>query len=224
MHLLNMKNNLPTEPVASNQDKYITRAEISANLNNSMKNIEIETKILDIDKDSTQFIIESLGWEKIWEWEILWSYYIKWDDKIRIRKEERWYVVCTKKNISTDKWVLQREENEVVITNPEEFHQLIALLWYTKSKDIAKYRTSYSLMSHRIDIDFLYAEWIHILEIEGTDIWEIEKIVTLLWFSTWNMVSARSQEAIDRIVRSKNILLKMWIKPFVEGILTTLKQ
>lgn len=143
--------------------------------------IEREWKIIWVNKQQLIQTIELNGWTKTFEGIVSGEYYKCWNQKIRVRNEKRWLVVCLKKKVEEKSNVKIREEIEIVVDSKENLLLIFKELWITETKKVSKYRTSYSFWKCHLDIDEY--EWIPtILEIEGETDEEIIEVASLLWY------------------------------------------
>lgn len=156
--------------------------------------LEKEVKILDIDKESVEKKLLSLGANKTFDWFIHDIYYdfpdgdnMKMEENkrlFRVRKkwEEHLYTIKRKRNKKSEgweKWVKVADEWENTITDVDSFTKVLEKYWMTKTREKMKHRTSYKLWNIEFDIDKY--EWIPtLIEIEAPSSEDIKKYISLL--------------------------------------------
>lgn len=136
----------------------------------SLNNIfmqEIEVKILDIDKQKTILVLESLWAKKIYDGIIEWFFFKNTEGKkIRLRKTNTGNNVNYKKRLPSN-YAIANVEFETSIWSVKTMKNILQEIWFLEYGYSKKYRTSYCIDNIIFDIDTY--EWIpDVLEIEGT--------------------------------------------------------
>lgn len=167
--------------------------------------IEIEVKILEINKESVENNLIALGAIKTFDGDIHAIYYDlpenglkKTGKALRLRKEgER--TILTLKSHRENASAKERTEHEAEVCDFEKMKTLLEILGYAPWLEMRKHRTSYELGSTHIELDRYYAphEFIpEFLEIEGRDIETIHRSAEALGFSKHN---CRPWDVVDLI-------------------------
>jgi adenylate cyclase, class 2 len=141
--------------------------------------IEIEIKILGIDRNAVEERLIALGATKIFDDEIYALYYDFPDSSIRrngsvlrLRREGRKSVVTLKKNIESTEAKI-KEEHETEVSDFLEMKYLMETLGLKVWLEMTKHRTSYAFKGVHFEIDAYHGAYDYIpqfLEIEGNDI------------------------------------------------------
>jgi adenylate cyclase class 2 len=153
---------------------------------------EIEVKILEIDKSSTEERLISLGAKKVFDDEIHAFYYDFPDNSLRqhgcslrLRKEGKKSVLTLKKNIESTEAKI-REEIETEISDFNAMQCLIETLGLKAWIEMKKHRTSYEFRGVHFEIDAYHDKYNYIpqfMEIEGHDIETVYTYAELLGFT-----------------------------------------
>jgi adenylate cyclase, class 2 len=150
--------------------------------------LEIEIKILEINKKEMELKLISLGAEKIID-DIVETYYLdknseltKKKNVLRLRKIGDKNFITFKSKIE-DKNYSKREEHEIEINNFENALKLLNGLGFEIIEKIKKHRTSYKINNTKFEIDEHLEDNSFIpclMEIESNNEIEIEKYINIL--------------------------------------------
>lgn len=163
-----------------------------------MTKMEIEVKILEIDKGKIISILENLDAKKKFEGDLQTTYfdYPGMDLRnskrlLRIRKKGNNIILTAKETVSRD-GIRKSNEYETVVEDFEMMRKILKTLGFIEySKDL-KHRTSYKIKNSLVEID----EREHVptwLEVESPNDEELKEIVVLLGYTmeeTSTMVTA----------------------------------
>lgn len=154
--------------------------------------IEIEVKILEIDRESVEKKLIALGARKTFDDKIHAIYYDLRDNSLketgktlRLRKEGERTILALKLHIE-NALAKERTEHEVEVCRFEEMKTVIEGLGYTPWLEMQKQRTSYEIQGTHVELDRYYGQHDFIpefLEIEGRDIETIYRCAEALGFS-----------------------------------------
>ncbi len=147
------------------------------NFRNIMSKLEIEAKVLEIDKDSVIAKLENLGAIKIFDDELCAIYYYKdgiinQNNALRLRKEGKEIVLTHKEKIGVDEISKSFDETEVSIGDFDTMNKILHSLGFEDLSRNRKRRISYKLDDTRFEIDEYMDEYGNIpvfLEIEASD-------------------------------------------------------
>ncbi len=149
---------------------------------------EIEVKILEIDCQSVNQKLESLGAKKVFEGEVTASYYDFSNGKLgkdglvlRLRKKEQTVELTLKKKLSQAEAKIM-QEYEVNVTNFEAMQNILYGLGLKEIKTAKKHRISYVLDDLHFDLD-TYSGIPTFLEIEAPTLEKVREYVVKLGFS-----------------------------------------
>ncbi len=151
------------------------------------RHMEIEAKILKVDRPKLMQRLESLGAKEVFDGEIYTLFYDTSDasisrrgDLLRLRKMGDKTYLTYKRHIS-DRTAKIRDEHETEVGSFEEVNSILTSLGFEVTETMHKHRTSYSFDGSRIEIDVHLDKYSYIpplMEIEAAsleDIWEIAK-------------------------------------------------
>jgi len=142
-----------------------------------MSKIEIEVKILEIDKDDIIKKLNSLGAIKVFD-EYMDAIYYKKDGTIdinnalRLRREGDKSILTYKKKYNDSNLSKSFFEDEVVVEDFDKMHYILLNLGFDVYNQNRKHRISYKIGSTRFEIDDYLDKYHHIpvfLEIEVSD-------------------------------------------------------
>ena len=167
---------------------------------------EIETKILEINKNQIEAALIRLGAKRVFDGEIETSFFdfkdgtiIKAKDLLRLRKEED-KVELTYKKVHVTQTAKVAQEFSVEVSDLETMKQILAFLGLSQIETMLKHRTSYTLDKARLDIDRYEGKYSYIpefLEIEAETAASIHKYATLLGFSNKDCLPWSTQDLIN---------------------------
>lgn len=167
--------------------------------------IEIEVKILEINRESIEKKLNALGAKKIFDDDIRAVYYDLPDSRLkktgkalRLRTEGN-KTVLTLKSYRENALAKERAEQEVEVFGFEEMKTLLEGLGYAPWLEMHKHRTSYELEGTHVEFDHYCGQYAYIpefLEIEGGDIETIYSCAEALGFTR---LDCRSWDVADLI-------------------------
>ena len=154
--------------------------------------LEIEVKILEIDREAAIEKLVALGAGKTFDDEIHALYFDSADRGIRnsrgtlrLRKEGTRTVVTFKHDID-DRHARVREEQEVNVSDFAAMRSIIESLGMSVWLEMRKHRISYELSGLHFEFDRYYDEYAYIpefLEIEGPSVDAVHRYAALLGFA-----------------------------------------
>jgi predicted adenylyl cyclase CyaB len=180
--------------------------------------LEVEVKVLEMDRSAFEKAIHALGAKKIFDGELDYSIFdtperalYKKGDVLRLRTEHGKTIMTYKRKVST-KGAKQMEESSVIVHNPEDARGAIMLSGLEEVAHWKKHRTSYKLGEYRFDFDKI-AGIPEYLEIEAKNKRELQKMLVTLKIKkskvkTWNEFEVREYYG-KRSVTDKLALAKM---------------
>jgi adenylate cyclase, class 2 len=153
---------------------------------------EIEVKILEIDRESVEKKLITLGATKTFDDEIHAIYYDLRDNSLkntgkalRLRKEGKRTILALKQHVENAS-AKERAEHEVEVCRFEDMRTVLESLGYAPWLDMQKHRTSYEFDGAHVELDHYHGQYDYIpefLEIEGRDIETIGRCAEALGFS-----------------------------------------
>jgi adenylate cyclase class IV len=157
------------------------------------ENLEIEVKILDIDKEEISSKIEKLWWKLEFLNKPFKSVEMNNNDDVSCRVREEWDIVKVeyKEFLKSDWWAKKAIETGFSAFDYDAIVAFFEKIGFVQTYKNVKKRTSYLLeldewVAH-IDIDeYSDLDWIPIpafIEIEATSMEIIKKVANLLWYS-----------------------------------------
>ncbi len=164
---------------------------------------EVETKVLDVDKNFIAGKLEKLGAKKILETRLVVDWY--GPKGLTHHGDDPWYLRTrsygnTKHEVTwkgkSDILGASRKHQEInfIISDPKKFEDFLFALHLEKYAHQEKDRTSWTLNNWRFDLD-QYPEMPAYLEIEGTDENHIQEALKLLGLSD-NKTSSEGERVL----------------------------
>ena len=153
-----------------------------------MSKLEIEAKILEIDKDAVIEALELLNATKIFDDELCAIYYYKdgiinKNNALRLRKEGSHIVLTHKDKIDVNSLSKSFDETEVIIDDFDSMNKILHSLGFEDLSKNRKRRISYKINDVRFEIDEYFDEYNNIpvfLEIEAPSSELIQKYIEKL--------------------------------------------
>ena len=153
--------------------------------------IELEVKILDINRNVVEEKLIALGARKTFDDDIHAIYYDLRDNSLkkagkvfRLRKAGKRTILTIKLHVE-NALAKERLEHEVEVCGFEEMKTILEGLGYAPWLEMQKHRTSYEIESAHVELDHYYGQHDYIpefLEIEGRDIETIYRCAEALGF------------------------------------------
>jgi predicted adenylyl cyclase CyaB len=154
--------------------------------------IEIELKILEIDRNTIEEKLTALGAEKVFDDMIHAVYYDTPDHSLkagkhtfRLRKEGPNTVLAFKRFIENSGAKIRAEE-EVIVSDFNTMRSILETIGFTPWLEMKKHRTSYVYEDIHCELDKYHEEYAYIpefLEVEGPGLEAIYSFIQLLGFS-----------------------------------------
>ncbi|UCE78705.1 MAG: class IV adenylate cyclase [Nitrospiraceae bacterium] len=154
--------------------------------------LEVELKILEINRMFVEKTLSSLGAQKVFDGEIHSIYYDnsgkdikKTQGTLRLRRKGD-QTLLTFKQYVDNKEAKVRREHEVEISDFHAVRSIIEAIGFSVWLDIKKHRTSYAYNGLHFEMDKYHGRFEHVpefLEVEGPDIGSVRKGISLLGFT-----------------------------------------
>jgi len=163
--------------------------------------IEIEGKILEVDKEKVILLLEQLGAKKVFEGKVSARFFDFEDGRLgkkhihlRLRtKGEKAELTC-KQRISKAK-VKIMQEDEIAVEDYEAMEKILVAIGLQEIYRYEKHRLSFVLLDVRFEFD-TFPNIPTYLEIETTDVKILEKYVEKLGYSMKDVVSFSGKEVL----------------------------
>ena len=169
--------------------------------------MEVEVKIIEIDRDRVQARLNSLGATQIFDGDQVTVFFdypgnpiAAAKNLLRLRKTADKTQLTFKKFIES-KSLKIRDEYEVLVSDFESMRLILESLGLSPNKRMEKHRTSYTLNNEvEVDIDKYTGEYSHIpelLEVEAKDVETVQLHAKLLGFQPEECKSWTTFDLID---------------------------
>ena len=146
--------------------------------------MEVEVKILEVDREIIERKLEQLGAIKVSSGEVHSLYFSHGGDEIRVREEDGKVMICTKRKVVNDEAKV-REETEMEAPSMKNAEQLLTAIGFTLVDETYKYRVVYEKDGIRYVLD-KYRKRYELplfLEIEGNSVNEVYGALSELGYS-----------------------------------------
>lgn len=144
--------------------------------------LEVEVKILEIDKDYIIAKLEELWAEKIFDWEISAEFFRNdAGKKVRLRKQWSKNLITYKEKEESDNYMVNKEY-EVSFKDYSVMVWILEWIGFVKYWTSKKYRITYKMGNIKFDID-KYDDIPWLMEIESTNSREVEYIINKLGYT-----------------------------------------
>lgn len=168
--------------------------------------LEVEAKILQVDRNRIVQTLTGLGARKVFDGEIVTFFFdfsdgsiIKSQDLLRLRRENN-KVELTFKKVQRNSEAKMAEEYTVEVSDLETAKKILELLGLSVTEEMSKHRVSYKLNNARFDMDKYSGKYSYIpefLEIEADTPENIHKYAEFLGFTSDDCLPWSTQDLID---------------------------